>query len=296
MALVTLMAVALGGVLAPLASAHGDAATLDEPFELAPGESLTFTREVHWHRILGSLEANSDVTLSVDGVVIAGPGRNMVVDHLVACCEATWTELAFAIRNVGTDVAQVDARLSFLHDNLAVLVDDAEPGGWWQTLLIVGVVVGVPAWRARVPLRGASGAALASPVLWLRRSRMFHAATWLAALALAAVGMARFGSGPLVGSLGATAPFPSGFGGFFNTHSFVMLGLMALWGAAYAYWAGARRRGAAGNLDAWLFAVGALAVGAAMFAELGGGWIPVMLGAIPAAAILADHYVAPPDN
>ncbi len=276
--------------LTPVGRAHGDRSFGEARVALDPGESMSWIREVHWHRLMGTVEATGPVTVSVQGPdgrsEAAGPGASLRVDHLVACCRtATWTPHTVEITNTGDAPVEVTYDLVLLHDNLAVTADDAEPGAWWQTLAIVGLMIGIPAWRARQP-------ALEAPAgPWLRSSRILHGTAWGIGGLLALVGMARFSTGPLTGTLGATAWFPLDLVGFFNTHSLVMMAVMGVWGAGLACWAGARRRAgspAAYRVDGLLFAVGSLVIGGLMVAELGRWIIPVILGLAPAAAILAD--------
>lgn len=276
--------------LAPLAAAHGDQPAQQATVVLDPGGSVTWTQEVHWHRLMGTVDATGPVTVLVEGPEgtgeAAGPGQALRVDHLVSCCRAAvWTPHTIQIDNVADHPIEVNYDLVLLHDNLVVLAEDAEPGGWWQTLAIVGLMIAIPAWRARQP------SLQEAPGRWVRSSRLLHGAAWGLAGSLAAIGMIRFSTGPLTGSLGATAWVPGDVAGFFNTHSLVMLGLMGLWGAALACWAGARRRGpspGAYRWDGFLFAAGSLLVGGLMAAESGRWAIPVVLGTVPAVALVLD--------
>lgn len=274
----------------PVAAAHGDRSIEDGTVVLAPEETVSWTREVHWHRLMGTVEATGPVTVSAqgpDGIIrAAGPGTDLQVDHLIACCRtAIWSPHTITITNEAEGPVEVAYDLVLLHDNLAVTAHDAEPGAWWQTLAIVGLMIAIPAWRARQPQPDQP----ARP--WLRRSRAFHAAAWGTAVALALVGMVRFASWPLTGSLGATAWTPLDLGGFFNTHSFVMLALMGLWGTGLAFWAGARRRAgspAAYRWDGLLFAAGSIVIGTLMVVEFGVWPIPTVIAVLPAAGIVLD--------
>ncbi len=268
-------------LLVPGAAAHGDVPSLVGPWTLEPGERLVVDRPVHWHRALGQLSADGLITVTIHGDVVAGPGRSLTVNHLIQCCDDAWTDVSFVVENVDDRAVRIDGSVAVLHDNMAVLAADAEPGGWWQTLVIVAFIIAVPASVAR-------RSPMPADAHWLRRARWAHGGVWAAAAATALIGMVPYKTGPLVGSLAATAPFPAGFGAFLNMHALVMLGFMAAWGTAYALWAGARRRGAAGRLDGYLFAAGPLLVGASMLLELGGGWISLAMGVLPAAAILLD--------
>ncbi len=277
----TLLLILLVLPLVPGAAAHGDVPSLVGPWTLEPGERVVVERPVHWHRAVGQLSADGLITVTIHGDMAAGPGRSLTVNHLIPCCDDAWTDVAFVVENVDDHAVRVEGSVAVLHDNLAVVAADAEPGGWWQTLVIVAVIIAVPASVARRP-------PLAADPQWLRRARWAHGAVWAAAAATALMGMVPYKTGPLVGSLAATAPLGAGFGAFLNTHALVMLGFMAAWGTAYALWAGARRRGAAAHLDGYLFAAGPLLIGASMLLELGGGWISLAMGALPAAAILLD--------
>lgn len=276
--------------LAPVAVAHGDRSVDHGTTVLEPGGSLSWTREIHWHRLMGTVDATGPVTVTIQGpqgtIPAAGPGPSLQVDHLVACCRtATWTPHTVHLTNPGDQTIEVSYDLVLLHDNLAVTAHDAEAGAWWQTLAFVSFMIAIPAWRARTPHTDDA------PELWIRRSRLLHGAAWLSAGLLAAIGMVRFATWPLAGSLGATAWAPLDLGGFFNTHSLVMLWVMALWGAGVACWAGARRRGAgptAYRVDGLLFAAGSLVVGTLMVIEFDRWLIPLVLAVVPALALLVD--------
>lgn len=226
-------------LVTPSVTAHGDTEAMQATVELGPGETVVWQRQVHWHRLMGTVDASGPVTVSIEGpdrdeAAIAS-GSSLRLDHLVACCrDTTWAIHIVHLTNPGDASVDADVDLALLHDNFAVIADDAEVGAWWQTLAIVGFMVGIPAWRARQPVTK-------SVRDWPLWGRGFHVGAWALALLVAAVGMARFRTGPLVGTVGATAWAPGDLGGFFNTHSLVMLALMAGWGTAYALWAGARR-------------------------------------------------------
>lgn len=296
-------------LLVPAATAHGDQIVAQETVGLQPGASVTWTRDVHWHRLMGTVRADGPVVLSVTGpegtVEVAGPGTHLRVRHLVQCCDdEVWTPHTVTLSNAGDAPVRVDADLAFLHDNLAVVAHDAEPGAWWQTLGILLAIVLVPAWRARrpAPVRGApqqavpeEGASWPAHRAWLRASRGLHMAAWAVALATAATGMARLGGGPLTGTLGATLPlaYPAQI---FNAHAFLMLLLMGLWAAAVACWAGARRRAGSPRAcrgDGLVFVTGAVLVGAVWAVGSEAVLWPLVVAFVPAAALLADALGAP---
>ncbi len=270
-------------VTVPQASAHGDADSLQGSWDLAPGERVSFERPIHWHRAMGHLQADQDIVFMAGDAVVAGPAKRLTINHLVRCCGEVWADYPFSVENRGDAPARVTGDVAFLHDNLAVVAHGAEGDGF-GTLILFGLMIGIPAWRARQSLPDAVSDASG----WLRASRIVHGAAWGLAAAMALVGMVRFGSGPVVGSLGATAWAPWGLGGFFNTHSLLMLLAMALWGGAYACLAGARRRGVAAGIDGHVFLASPLVVGAAILVELGGLVQPLMLAMLPALAVLAD--------
>lgn len=288
-----IIVVAVAALCVPTAAAHGDAPSIRDTVILEPGQSATWERELHWHRMLGSIEADGPVRLIVTGPdgadLVADDSARVFIDHLVACCrDATWTPHSIRVTNLGAGAVEARVEIALLHDNIAVLADDAEPGGWWQTLVLVLAVVAVPAWRAR-----AAGAPEGSASDWIRRSRIAHATAWMAAGLLAAIGMVRFGSGPIVGSLAATAWTPTSVAGFFNTHTFVMLALMATWATSIAFWAGARRRAGSSRRyprDGILFAAGPLLVALLMGIEVGGWPIAAALGLVPTAALALDAF------
>lgn len=278
-------------LLAPSAAAHGDSPTMRDFVSLAPGESKAWEREVHWHRLAGVVDADGPLTLIVEGpdgsTTEVASGQTLRVDHLIACCrDAVWSPHTIRLMNPGDAAVAAELDLALLHDNFAVIAHDSEPGAWWQTLMSLGVIIAVQAWRARLaPLD-------ADPRRWLLVSRTLHAAAWASVVLFAGLGMLRFGSGPLAGTVTATAWAPSD-GGFFNTHTYVMAGLMVLWGAALAFWAGARRRSGSPRHHRWdgvAFASGGVLVAVIMAVEFGTWVIPVALGLLPAAGILADSF------
>lgn len=283
----------LVGGLIPVAGAHGDAPGSAGTASLEPGASVSWTREVHWHRLMGTIAASGPVVVTVEGPLgatrAAGPGGALLVDHLVTCCRSTtWAPHTVHVTNVGEDPIDVRYDLVLLHDNLAVVAHDAEVGAWWQTLAIIGAIIAIPAWRARQPPPDPS-----SPARPIRASRRLHLTAWGLAGLPSLVGMVRFRTGPLTGSLGSTAWIPMDLGGFFNTHAVVMLGLMALWGASIAFWAAARRRSEAPGayrLDGLAFSAGSLLVGGLMALEFGPGLIPFVVGTLPALGLLVDAF------
>jgi hypothetical protein len=117
------------------ALAHGDLRLVDEVLHLDPGASAQFDGGVHYHRLVGRLEADGPVAVRVvdrtssEIVVAPPPSTSVSLNALLRCCEATaWAPHTLVVENPGHRPVVVEARVALVHDDLAVMVDGAEPG------------------------------------------------------------------------------------------------------------------------------------------------------------------------
>lgn len=282
--------------VAPSIAAHGDVRGLDETIPLSTGEAYDIVRPVHYHRLVGTVEA-TDVAMpllvNVTGPggtsrTIAGPDDSIRVNHLIDCCEDdVWTDHTITVWNAGSQEAFVRIDLTLLHDDFAVIAADAEDGAAWQTLASIVLIAGIPAWVARrraAPEPQAVGR-------WLRVGTWSLAAGWGVLVLMSVVGMLRYGGGPLVGSLVVLAPLAVP-GEFFNSHLFASVALMASWAVALAGWAIAQRRSPGApsrqvEYLAYVAAAGPVVFGVLFTLEYGNVFLAAALGLIPAGLILA---------
>jgi hypothetical protein len=130
-----LVVITLGLAPSGPAHAHGDARLVDDTMVLAPGESATFTSGLHYHRLVGRVDADGPVGVRLVDVassraaVARGPSSSIALNDLVRCCEGrTWAPHALVVENSGPGTVTVTARVALVHDDLAVMVDGAEPG------------------------------------------------------------------------------------------------------------------------------------------------------------------------
>jgi hypothetical protein len=146
-AAVLLTALLLVGLVPAAAWAHGDIRLVDEVIDLEPGASASFDGELHYHRVVGQVTADVPVRVrlvaahSGQEVFTVGPGTQLSFNHLVRCCDEAWAPHTLVIDNVSGIPVIVTARVSLVHDDLAVMVDGAESGtrvsivlmglGWW---------------------------------------------------------------------------------------------------------------------------------------------------------------------
>ncbi len=287
-------------VVVPSVSAHGDVRGLDETVPLSTGESYDVLRAVHYHRLVGSVEATGvsmPLVVKVTGPdgaarTVAGPDDSLRVNHLIACCKGeVWTDHTITVQNQGSQEAFVRIDLSLLHDDFAVVAEDAEPGAQWQTLLSAVVLAAVPAWSARRPATPDREAA----ARWFRIGAWSLASAWAVVVLMSLVGMVRFGGGLLQGSLTALQPVPV-TGGFVNSHLLVAVPLAAAWVVALAGWAVASRRSVAVGARparwlAYAAAAGPVVFGLLFAVEYGNPLLAAFLGLLPAAAILAAEHL-----
>lgn len=134
-------------VLAPLPSlAHGDVRLVDDSFVVTPGTEAVFEGSLHYHRLVGRVVADRPVSLQlVDAdtgavVVSAGPDRVVTVNRLVECCDGTaWAPHRLVIANAGSEPARVEATVTLVHDDVAVMVYRAESGTAESVVILGGI-------------------------------------------------------------------------------------------------------------------------------------------------------------
>jgi hypothetical protein len=259
------------------ARAHGDVPLAAETLVLSPGAQASFTGELHYHRLVGRVTADGQVTVRlVDAErgatrVSAGPGTSLSLNTLVRCCDRVWAPHVLVVENVGADAVTVDVDAVLVHDDLAVMVDRAE-SGVAGSVVIMGVIWVVVLQRS---LRHRQPGSLRAPIAIM---------TVLTGLVAGGVlfGTARFGSwGPpaLVAMLADVPVIPLNP---LVSRSSLLLGAAILsWGWAGSRWARVDpdgRRGAWLALGFWL--LGAVVVTAvAVSTAYQGAGIPTAMAA-----------------
>lgn len=202
---------ALGTVLTALtplpAMAHGDVRLVDDSFVIAPGSEATFEGSLHYHRLVGRVVANEPVSLRLvdaeSGVVVVstGPGTVVTTNELVECCDGTvWAPHRLVIANNGSEPARVEARVTLVHDDVAVMVYRAE-SGTAESVVILG---GIWWWAVRRLRRGENSGSGA-------RAIGMAAGLMAAVVAVIGVGALRyggFGPGALVAGLADVPVLP----------------------------------------------------------------------------------------
>lgn len=234
-------------LFAPAAVAHNDVMVAQGTHEVPAGESIALPAEIHYHRLIGTVQADPETDLEVfvvgpDGQEqrAAGPGSNLRVDHLVVCCEdAVWTPHTVVVKNEGGQDAQVAIHLVFLHDGFAVIALDAEPAAAFTTILMPLLIAGVCLYRLRRPPIPTDQERHGRQ--WSRAAIVLFAAMVTVTAIFSLWGMIRYGSGPVVGTLTATADLPV-TGWEVTNHTFLFGAMILIWGAMIGTWTGALRR------------------------------------------------------
>ena len=174
---------------APVA-AHGDVVIVERLLELAPRTAQDFSGELHYHRLVGVITSDTDVSVrfarSADDVaaIELGAAREIRLNTLIRCCDdRTWTPYLLTLRNDTDRPARVRADVRLVHDDLAVMAYQAEAGTRESVLIIGGIWLALLWTVRRRPRRPLRPAAIAFAVL----------ATGVVALAL--YGAARYGGG-----------------------------------------------------------------------------------------------------
>jgi hypothetical protein len=245
------MLLVLGGS-ATAALAHGDTNLADDRLALAPGEAAEFTAGLHYHRVAATVTADTPVVVEVvrdeTGAVVgsAGPDTTIALNRLVRCCpDAAWSDHTLVVRNPGPTSTTAAVRARLVHDDLAVMVDGAEPGTR-ASIVVLGMAWAALLWRAvrrkphDVPLRRALGrlGAVAAGVL-----------------VLAAWGAWRYGAGGAPALLAGFADLPVlPFNPIVSRATLLVAATMVLWGRAGTAWA----RASDTSTPAWWATGGAL--------------------------------------
>ncbi|HEX9816728.1 MAG TPA: hypothetical protein VGB18_07090, partial [Candidatus Thermoplasmatota archaeon] len=266
---------------------------------LSPQEEFEFRRGLHYHRMVG--EVSQPTPTSLLELTVTGPSGSTqsvssnfdgaLVNQLITCCKSgnTWDEHVILLRNTGERPATINVQLTFLHDDFAVIAYDAEPGAWWQTLLVSVLLLGIPAWIATGRVASDPGKVRR----WVRIGAGSLGAAWGLAGLLSLIGMVRFGGGPLNGSLTAHEPFP--VPGFFVNSSLVSaLPLITLYEFGLAGWAIAQRHSAHVSRGIrWLGyagAAGPVVFGAHLVIEYGNPLLATAIAIVPAGLIVAGAH------
>ncbi len=286
----TVAGLALLVVLIPLpARAHGDVALADATVTLAAGESVRFEGDVHYHRLVGRITADTPVTVGlVDArtgrtVLAAGTAGDHSLNELIRCCrEQVWAPHVLVVENVGRAPATVHVRAALVHDDLAVMVDRAE-SGVAESVVFFGVV-----WVAvlsRSLRRRRSESLRASLVMMAVLTGLVTVAAWYGA-----VRYGGFGAPAMVAALSDAPVLP--MNPVVSRASFLLgIGILA-WGWGGARWARvdpADRRGPWLATGAWLSAA-VVATGLAVTVAYRGPGIPAALTTVfvlPMLAVMA---------
>lgn len=140
------LTLAMVGLFPRPASAHGDVRVVDETFELAAGQSAEFEGDLHYHRVVGRLDADQPITAELIDparqavIMSSGPAHSIAMNQLVRCRDdEAWTSHRLVVRNEGADNATVVARVTFVHDDLAVMVYRAESGTAESVVVMGGI-------------------------------------------------------------------------------------------------------------------------------------------------------------
>lgn len=192
-------------LLAQPAAAHGDDVLVDETRELEAGATVTYSGELHYHRLAGRFSADGPIAVRLvdartgDVRVSRGPGTELTANELVRCCDDdVWAPHDLVIENRSDRPVTVDASARLVHDDLAVMVDGAE-SGTRVSIVVLGALLAWRLWRARRDDR---------PPTSLGRATLALGALTALTLGLGALGAWRYGVGgaPAVVAGGGTTP------------------------------------------------------------------------------------------
>lgn len=243
------------------AQAHGDDRLVNETFDLAPGEAVTFDGELHYHRLVGRFVADGPIEVRLvqtdtgATVVDLEPGSDLTVNQLVRCCDGrAWTPHQLVIENTGDEPVTVEAKATLVHDDLAVMVYRAE-AGTAESVVVMGALW---VWAlARIRRRRSS----TSPARATRTVGVVLGSV----LALGVYGAIRYGVGSAPGFLAGLADVSVlPFNPIVSRASLLMGVMMIGWAVAGARWA---KAGQVMDRTAWV-AVGAVVVGAVVVAAV----------------------------
>lgn len=285
------LAAMVGGLMlavASPASAHGDSPLVNRTVPIRAGGSVTFTGDLHYHRLIAWFSADLPVIVrlvdpaSGSVAVERGPATDIAINELIRCCDdRTWTPYNLVIANTADQPVAVRAVAHLVHDDLAIMVYGAEPGTEQAVV-----------WFA----------AMISAALWLglRRKRPVHLARAAASLGvlvaavlvLVGYGVARYGltgAGSLVAAGYDLSVLPANH--VLSRTTLLLSVILVAWIWINAQWARAR---AAARPLAWT-GLGAALVGVVVATMLVagityGGWgMPLALAgsfALPVVVVL----------
>jgi hypothetical protein len=285
------------GVAPPPALAHGDEQLVDGAVRLAPGESVGFDGELHYHRVVGRVEADGPVSVRlVDArtgaeVLDLGEGTLVRFNALVRCCDEAWAPHTLVIVNPGTRAVTATARARLVHDDLAVMVDGAE-SGTRASIVILGLCWSALVWRAlRRPDTG----------ITLRRPVVAFALLVTFVLGLGVYARGRYGIGGAPSVVAGNADVPILPLNPIVSRASLLMGLtMVGWALAGLWWVRARSR--TGPL-AWT-AVGGVLAGAVLVVAVlvtvaygrplvQAAWVVAAAGPVAAAMVYVSRERAP---
>jgi hypothetical protein len=233
--------VALLGVASP-ARAHGDVPLVDHTLMLAPGETVTFGGELHYHRLTASIGADQPITVQLRDSTTGrlaldrGAARRHTINQLVACCDRGWAPHTLILHNVGDSAASVHASARLVHDDLAVMVYGAEPGTA-ESVVVLGAALLAVVWRA---VRRASDPDRVRPMS-LRAAAATLAVPVGVVLVVATAGAIRYGVGGPQGLVAGGADLPVlPVNPVVSRSALLLFVLMVGWGWAAARWAASR--------------------------------------------------------
>lgn len=263
------MVVAIVSIFPRPAAAHGDLRLADETFQLAAGSTVEFHGELHYHRLVGRFDADRPITVELidserDTIVMSfGPANSISMNHLVSCCdEEAWAAHRLVVSNNGTEAATVQARVTLVHDDLAVMVYRAE-SGTAESVAVMGGIWWWAAWRVRRGGRSTSA----------RRATTTALALVVGVLVISAWGAFRYGGNGARALVAGLADVPLIPINPVVGRASLLMGLMMIgWAIAGVSWIRARH---AMPTKSWI-ALGAVLVG----------------GIVVTAAIIASEYSA----
>lgn len=267
------------------ASAHGDVRLVDETLQLAAGGAVEFDGDLHYHRVVGHLDADQPITVELIDparsatVMSFGPAHSISINRLVQCCDVAWASHRLVIHNDGTETATVEARVTLIHDDLAVMVYRAESG----TAESVVVMGGIWWWAVRRVRRGQRSTSAA-------RATATAAMIVAAVLAVAAWGASRYGGGGAPALVAGLADVPVLPINPLVGRASLLMGLMMIgWAIAGVSWIRARH---GMQTRSWI-ALGASLVGGILTtavlvgSEYGAVGMPLAMAVVFATPVLA---------
>jgi hypothetical protein len=225
-------------VTASSASAHGDSTFVSERVTIAAGESAEFQADLHYHRLIGRIEATGPVQVRLINVrtnEVAhqyGPGASLSFNTLVECCDdQVWAPYTLIIDNRSGESVSVEAMVRLAHDDLAVMVYGAE-SGTRGSIPVFAVIWGAVLWRVS---RGRK------PPISIRRSLALTGSLVSLVAALLVLGTVRYVTGgppALLAGLSDISLMPDN--PVVSGTSLALAVLLFTWGAAGVWWFRAR--------------------------------------------------------